>query len=94
MIENRTNIVGSDVGNITTEVTTHKDTYIIESRIETATDLKTLAGAESFEIDNQRYVVGRGEFENNSFKYEKDNFIDNDSSYSSNYPYDKTFRRR
>ena len=75
MIENRTNIVGSDVGNITTEVTTHKDTYIIESRIETATDLKTLAGAESFEIDNQRYVVGRGEFENNSFKYEKDNFI-------------------
>ena len=68
MIENRTNIVGSDVGNITTEVTTHKDTYIIESRIETATDLKTLAGAESFEIDNQRYVVGRGEFENNSFK--------------------------
>lgn len=27
-------------------------------------------------------------------KSEKDNFIDSDSSYSSNYPYDKTFRRR
>ena len=28
------------------------------------------------------------------FESEKDNFIDIDSSYSSNYPYDKTFRRR
>ena len=74
MIE-KTNIVGSDIGNITTEVTTFKGTDIIESRIEKATDLKTLAGAKSFEMDNQRYIVGRGEFENNSFKYEKDNFI-------------------
>lgn len=75
MIETRNNIVGSDIGNLTTEVTTCKDTYIFESRIEKATDLRKMSGAELFEIDGESFLIGKGEFENNPFKYEKDNFI-------------------
>lgn len=74
-MEKRLNILGADIGNLTTEVTTCKDSYVFESRIEKATDLKAISGAKSFEIDGEELLIGRGEFENNPFKYEKDNFI-------------------
>ncbi len=71
------NIVSTDVGNLTTEVVTSKEVHIFESRLEKATDLKRLSGEQSFEMVNtgECFVVNKGEFENNSFKYDKDNFI-------------------
>lgn len=71
------NICGVDVGNITTEVTTSKTVNVFESRLAEATDLKRIAGATSFEMVNsgESFLVNQGEFENNSFKYEKENFI-------------------
>ena len=56
MIENK-NIVGSDIGNITTEVTTCKDTYVIESRIEKATELTVENG---FANSGDTVVVAAG----------------------------------
>lgn len=71
------NICGVDIGNITTEVTTAKTVNIFESRLAKATDLKKIAGAASFEVltTGESFLVNQGEFENNSFKYDKENFI-------------------
>lgn len=71
------NIISIDPGNITSEVITAKTSLVVESRLEKATDLKLMSNAESFEMldTNEVFIVNRGEFENNTFKYEKDNFI-------------------
>lgn len=71
------NICGIDIGNITTEATTSKGTNVFESRLAKATDLKKIAGATSFEMvkEGESFLVNQGEFENNSFKYDKENFI-------------------
>ena len=71
------NIVATDIGNITSEVVTAKEMHIFESRLTKATDLRKIAGADSFEMieTGDCFLINKGEFENNVFKYDKENFI-------------------
>lgn len=70
------NIIGLDLGNITTVVVTSKDTEIFESRLQKSTDIQELGDDTTvLETDGDRFAIGKGEFENNLFKYDKENFI-------------------
>lgn len=70
-------ICGVDLGNITSSIVSSKGSNLIESRIEKATDLGLLGGNDFFELSNTNeiYLLNKCEFENNTYKYEKDNFI-------------------
>ncbi|CEK34320.1 putative ATPase,StbA protein [[Clostridium] sordellii] len=69
-------IVSAEIGNITSIATSEIcQPKIIESRIERATDKDELAGLENLvKIDDVEFKLNSGVFENNLFKYEKENF--------------------
>lgn len=76
-METINNIISIDLGTITTVVETEKKSQIFESRLKETTDIQQLAeGLLTFEKNGITYEVGEGEFQNNLFKYDKENFTD------------------
>ena len=76
-METNNNIIAIDLGTITTVIETEKKSQIFESRLKETSDIQQLAeGLLTFEKDDVTYEVGEGEFQNNLFKYDKENFID------------------
>lgn len=69
------NIIGLDLGNITTAVVTSKGSEVYESRLMKSTDIQELGDTTVLETEGDRFAIGKGEFENNLFKYDKENFI-------------------
>lgn len=72
-----TQIVSIEIGNITTNVMSDKveETITFESRIKEAEDQHLIDNSrEFFEMDNKKYLTQMGSYENNVYKYEKNNF--------------------
>lgn len=70
-----TQIVSIEIGNITTNVKSSKCDLTFESRIKEAEDQHLVDNSrEVFEIDNKNYITEMGTYENNLYKYEKNNF--------------------
>ena len=69
-------IVSVEIGNITTHAKSLlKNTITFESRIMEAQDQHLLdSSREIFEIDNKKFMLEMGSYENNIYKYEKKNF--------------------
>lgn len=67
--------IGLDIGNITTVYCSNKKVGIIESRLKEATEINKLSGANVLKTNDKEYLVSEGYFENNTFKYRKENFI-------------------
>ena len=68
-------IVSIEIGNITTSVKSEETTTIFESRIMEAQDQHLLDSTRDvFEIENTKYITEMGSYENNTYKYEKNNF--------------------
>lgn len=69
-------IVSVEIGNITTHAKSLiKNTFTFESRIMEAQDQHLLdSSREIFEIDNKKFMLEMGSYENNIYKYEKKNF--------------------
>lgn len=71
-----TQIISLEVGNITTSVISENLEYTFESRIIEAQNHHLLDETrEVFEIENDKFVAEMGVFENNLYKYEKNNFV-------------------
>ena len=69
-------IISLEIGNITTSIMSENVDYTFESRIIEAQDHHLLDDTrEIFEVDNNKFVVEMGVFENNIYKYEKKNFV-------------------
>ena len=69
-------IISLEIGNITTSVMSENGSFTFESRIAEAQDHHLLDNdREIFEVDNKKFVVEMGKFENNIYKYEKKNFV-------------------
>ncbi len=69
-------IVGIDVGNLTTIVSCGEETLIYDSRIEKADELLKLGGIENLlRYSNEEFLIGKGIFEKNKFKFRKENFL-------------------
>lgn len=74
--KNEYSIVGIDIGNLTTVVSCNDSEIIFESRVEEATELTKLGGLDNLLVyANEEYLVGKGFFEKNRFKFRKDNFL-------------------
>ncbi|RGX09341.1 ParM/StbA family protein [Paraclostridium sordellii] len=72
-----TQIVSIEIGNITTNVKSDKveDVITFESRIKEAEDQHLLDNSrEFFEMEDKKYITEMGTYENNVYKYEKNNF--------------------
>lgn len=69
------NIVGLDIGNITTVCISDDKSLIVESRLKEWSELDEFGENDIIEFDSKKYVVEQGNFENNLIKYEKDNFL-------------------
>lgn len=68
-------IVSIEIGNITTSVKSEEAATIFESRIMEAQDQHLLDSTRDvFEIENTKYITEMGSYENNTYKYEKNNF--------------------
>ena len=68
-------IVSIEIGNITTSVKSEDAATIFESRIMEAQDQHLLDSTRDvFEIENTKYITEMGSYENNTYKYEKNNF--------------------
>lgn len=66
--------VGLDVGNTTT-ISFSKDSYnIVESRVIKSNDILKLSDNDKVNLFNDEYIIGLGEYENNLYKYDKQNF--------------------
>lgn len=75
-MENNHVIVGIDIGNLTTIVSCEDRTIIFESRIEKADELLKLGGTGSLiNYANEEYIVGKGIFEKDKYKFRKENFL-------------------
>lgn len=69
-------VVGIDIGNLTSIASCDDSDMIFESRIEKADELMKLAGTSNLiTYNNEEYIVGKGIFEKNKFKYKKENFL-------------------
>lgn len=66
--------IAIDIGNITTIVETKKESDIFESRI-LDFDNNDRIENDVLEIRNEKVFIGRGSFENDIFKFEKENYI-------------------
>lgn len=66
--------VGLDIGNTTT-ISFSKDSYnIVESRVIKSNDILKLSDNDKVTLFNDEYIIGLGEYENNLYKYDKQNF--------------------
>lgn len=75
-MENNHVIVGIDIGNLTTIVSCDDRTIVFESRIEKADELLKLGGTGSLiNYANEEYIVGKGIFEKDKYKFRKENFL-------------------
>jgi len=69
-------VVGMDIGNITTIACCRDNSIVVESRIEKADELKKLGGTENIlVVGGKEYLVGKGFFEQERFKFQKENFL-------------------
>lgn len=69
-------IVGIDIGNLTTIVSCEDKELIYDSRVEKADELLKLGGTENLLLyANEEYLIGKGIFEKNKFKFRKENFL-------------------
>lgn len=72
----RIEIVGIDIGNITSVITTKEGTTSVESRMKLAEEQqKDFYNENVFTTNDTTLIVGEGNFENDYRKFEKDNFI-------------------
>lgn len=70
-----TSVVSVDIGNITSIAKSASELVTFESRCIDAADVHEFVNPEIFEIDGEAYVMGRGSFENNLVKHQKENYI-------------------
>lgn len=69
-------VISIEIGNITTSVVSENIEYTFESRMLEAQDQHLLDDTrEIFEINGTKYMAEMGVFENNLYKYEKNNFV-------------------
>lgn len=68
-------IVGVDIGNITSIACNHDKINIIESRIKDFNVYDTLNSNDVMTIGDKKIVLGQGSFENEYVKHEKENFL-------------------
>ncbi|MBU5289969.1 ParM/StbA family protein [Paraclostridium bifermentans] len=68
-------IASIDVGNLTTIGVCEENSKVVESRIKEFSNIKELGNNKVVEMDNKKYVVEDGSFENNLIKHEKENFL-------------------
>lgn len=68
-------VVGLDVGNITTVATCKDKVSIIESRLELANAFDLETNVNTIEVDGELFAVERGNFENETVKHKKDNYL-------------------
>ena len=70
-------ILSVEIGNITTSVISESmktPPIVFESRTKKTEDKIIDSSIEYFEMDNQKYIVGYGSYENNIYKFDKENF--------------------
>ncbi len=69
-------VVGMDIGNLTTIATSGEKTRVFDSRVSETDDLAKLGDKDKlFMFDGKLYSIEKGDLEFNRFKYQKDNFI-------------------
>ncbi|MEG2246326.1 MAG: ParM/StbA family protein [Peptostreptococcaceae bacterium] len=68
-------VVGIDIGHITSIAVSGTNQICVESRIATANRMHDLGTNEMFEFEEKIYAVNNGDFENNLIKHEKKNFL-------------------
>lgn len=68
-------IIGLDLGNLTTTCIGENKKITFESRLKEFQDIDNFSDKDVFEIDNKKFVIEEGYFENNLIKHEKENFI-------------------
>lgn len=68
-------IIGLDLGNLTTTCIGEEKEITFESRLKEFQDIDNFTDKDIFEIDNKKFVMEEGYFENNLIKHDKENFI-------------------
>ena len=68
-------IIGLDLGNLTTTCIGENKQITFESRLKEFQDIDNFSDKDVFEIDNKKFIIEEGYFENNLIKHEKENFI-------------------
>lgn len=68
-------IIGLDLGNLTTTCIGENKQITVESRLKEFQDIDNFSDKDVFEIDNKKFIIEEGYFENNLIKHEKENFI-------------------
>lgn len=69
------NIVGIDIGNLTSIGYSNLNEFIVESRVKEATRLDELGDGEIFKFSSKVLVTNSGTFENDQVKFKKNNFL-------------------
>ena len=68
-------IIGLDLGNLTTTCIGEEKEITFESRLKEFQDIDNFSDKDIFEIDNKKFIMEEGYFENNLIKHDKDNFL-------------------
>lgn len=68
-------IIGLDLGNLTTTCIADNKMITFESRLKEFQDINNFSDKDIFEIDNKKFIMEEGYFENNLIKHDKENFI-------------------
>jgi len=68
-------IIGLDLGNLTTTCIGEATEITFESRFKEFQDIDNFSDKDIFEIDNKKFIMEEGYFENNLIKHDKDNFL-------------------
>lgn len=68
-------IIGLDLGNLTTTCIAENKAITFESRLKEFQDINNFSDKDVLEIDNKKFIMEEGYFENNLIKHDKENFI-------------------